>query len=306
VFRRSHYYLAAFICGIAFRAEASSVICSSATGTSNVFTNQSCSQMFTPSSMLDWGSPVNGSITGTNLGGLGSASTSNYPMPVGSTLNAAVDGDTFTISSDDQLERADNTAQAWNGTTWLPASFVQSNNYFAGHFGAPTTPTSQPQFGDNLLGALAPSSGNNGPPTITLTFAQTLSYIAFQVSSAENPNFTAKLLAFNSLGQQIGTYQVQDTGGGGNCAGLSNLNDPTPCNDAALIQFYDPTNSIKSVELVMVNDFSGVYIDELQVAPVPEPVTFGFAGICLLCVIWVAQRKRVAPPAHLPVTAARE
>ncbi len=147
----------------------------------------------------------------------------------------------------------------------MPAGFVQSNNYFAGHFGAPATQTSQPQFGDNLLGALAPSGGNNGPPTITLTFAQTLSFIEFQVSSAQNANYKAQLLAFNSLGQQIGTYQVQDTGGGGNCAGLSTLGAPAPCNDAALIQFYDPTNSIKSVELVMVDDFSGVYIDELQV-----------------------------------------
>jgi hypothetical protein len=114
-------------------------------------------------------------------------------------------------------------------------------------------------------------------------------------------------LAFNSLGQQIGVYQVQDTGSGGNCAGLSTFGAPAPCNDAALIQFYDPTNSIKSVELVM-DDFSGVYIDELQVAsvaPAPEPASIGVAGISLLCVIWIAQRKRLTRT-RPPVSAARD
>ena len=278
-------------------AQASTVMCSSATGVSNVFTNQSCSPMFAASATLDWGSPISGSLTGANSGGLGPATNhpggGPWPETVGTTLNAAVDGDAFTITSNDSLTRADNTEQAWNGTNWTNATFVNpANNYFAGHFGAPSTPTSQPPFGDNLLGAIAPPGGDNGPPIITLTFAEALSYVAFQVSSANNTNFTAQLLAFNSLGVQIGTYQIMDTGAGGFCAGLAN-NGPQPCNDAPLIQFYDPTDSIKSVELILTDDDSGVYIDTLMVAPIPEPVSSAMAMMGLLLVLWGAKRKQL-------------
>lgn len=256
--------------------------------------------MFSASAMLDWGSAVTGSMTGpmgSNMGGLGAATRSSaagvWPDPAGTTLNAAVDGDAFTVVSDDQLIRADNTALAWNGSAWLPAVFVNSTNtYVAGHFNAPTTPTSQPQFGDNLLGALAPSGSDNGPPTITLKFATALSYVAFQVSSASNSNFTAQLLAFNAAGVQIGTYQVTDTGAGGLCSGLSNV-PPQPCNDAPLIQFYDPTVSIASVELIMTNDSSGVYIDDLMATPIPEPVSSGLVALGLLLMFWAAKHKQL-------------
>jgi hypothetical protein len=248
--------------------------------------------MFSPTATLDWGSAATGSITGpmgSNMGGLGASERA----PEGTGLDAGVDGDAFTIVSDDQLQRADNTELAWNGSAWAPAVFVNgSNTYFAGHFNAPTTPTSQPRFGDDLLGAIAPSGGDNGPPTITLKFAAALSYVAFQVSSASNPNFTAQLLAFNSAGVQIGTYQVTDTGGGGFCAGLAH-NPPQPCDDAPLIQFYDPTVSIASVELIMTNDDSGVYIDELMVAPIPEPVSSGLVSLGLLLMFWAAKHKQL-------------
>jgi hypothetical protein len=253
--------------------------------------------MFAPRATLDWGSPINGSLTGANSGGLGPATNSGAGGPwaetVGTTIHAAVDGDAITITSNDSLNRADNTEQAWNGTNWTGASFVDpTNTYFAGHFGAPSTPTSQPPFGDNLLGAIAPPGGDNGPPTITLSFATALSYVGFQVSSVNNSNFTAQLLAFNSLGVQIGTYQVADTGAGGFCAGLAN-NGPQPCNDAPLIQFYDPTNSIKSVELILTDDNSGVYIDTLLVAPIPEPVSSAMAVMGLILMFWVVKRRQL-------------
>jgi hypothetical protein len=300
VLRRSLILITALILGVASHAFASSMVCSSATGSSTSFTTlPSCSQMFSPTATLDWGSPVIGSMTGpmgSNEGGLGPATRTyaagSWPETVGAALDAEVGGDAFTIVSNDQLERADNTELAWNGSTWLPAPFVDgSNTYFAGHFGAPSTPASQPQFGENLLGALATSGSSNGPPTITLQFATALAYIAFQVSSASNANFTAQLLAFNSSGVQIGTYQVTDTGGGGFCAGLAS-NPPQPCDDAALIQFYDPSVSIASVELI-IDDLSGMYIDELMASPaaVPEPVSSGLAAFGLLLILSVAKRK---------------
>jgi hypothetical protein len=253
--------------------------------------------MFSANAVLDWGSAVVGNITGpmgSNMGGLGADTRSSaggvWPEPVGTTLDAGVDGDAFTIVSDDQLVRADNTALAWNGSAWLPAIFVDgSNTYVAGHFNAPAMPTSQPQFGDNLLGALAPSGGDNGPPTITLKFATALSYVAFRVSSASNANFTAQLLAFNAAGVQIGTYQVTDTGAGGLCSSLAH-SPPQPCNDAPLIQFYDPTVSIASVELVMLDDSSGVYIDELTVGTVPEPISGSLIALGLLLILCTAKR----------------
>jgi PEP-CTERM motif len=251
--------------------------------------------MFAPVAFVDWGAPVVGSIVGppgSNLGGLDPVSNQTWPVAVGTTLNAASNQNTFTITSNDQFLRADNTEMAWDGSNWTPAMYVNSSNiYFGGHFGAPSAPSAQPQFGDNLLGAFEPAGTDNGPPEITLSFSQTLSYISFQVSSASNANFTAELLAFDMFGQQIGTYMIADTGGGGNCAGLA-ATPPQPCNDAALIQFYDPGDKIASVELIMLDDPTGVLIDELGVASIPEPGSWTLFALGLALILW-AKRKQI-------------
>lgn len=57
---RTLFALAAAFCGTVF-LHASSVVCTQATGASNVFTDQSCSPLFTPISLLDWGSNGGGS-----------------------------------------------------------------------------------------------------------------------------------------------------------------------------------------------------------------------------------------------------
>jgi hypothetical protein len=238
--------------------------CSVAQGTSNVFTTQSCSPLFTPTATLDWGTAVNGSLSGVNLGGLGAASTSTWPQPVGTTLNAAVGGVRFTIASNDLLERVDNADLAWSSTfnAWVPASFAYpGSRFFSGYFAGASSPSSVPATGDNLLGAVAPSGVSHGSPTITLTFQAPLSYVAFQVSSKTNSNFTAQLLAFNGT-VQLGTFQVQ--GQGGNC-GFLNESPPQPCNAASLIQFYDPNGTITKVQVVMVDDTTGMYIDSLEI-----------------------------------------
>jgi hypothetical protein len=297
VLGRSLFAVAVAICGTAF-LHASSLICTQATGTSNVFTNQSCSPLFSASASLNWGTPVDGSITGpmgSNMGGLGPASLSgidgNWPAPAGTTLNAAINGNAFQITSNDQLTRADNTEWVWSGAQWIPSSFANADNeYFAGHFGAPTTPFDSP-YGDNLLGALAPDGSNNGVPAINLTFSQGLQYIAFQVSSAVNSNFTAELIAFDSMGQKLGTYRISSTGGGGFCAGLTSV-APQPCDDAPLIQFFDPTTPIRSVELLMLTDSSGLFIDQLDVSPAPEPFTFLYVASSLL-ILWAARKRLI-------------
>lgn len=292
--RSSIVVIAVTACCIQIHAVASSLTCSSATGSSHVFTATTCVPLFSPTATLDWGSPAEGSITGapgSNLGGLGPATLSE---PAGTTLDAEVGGDPFTIVSNEQLKRVDNTALAWNGTNWAPANFVYPTyNFFAGNFGAPDTPTSQPPTGDNLLGALATSG--SAEPMITLSFSLPLEYVGFEIGSANNINFTAQLLAFNAGGQQIGTYQIVDTGTGGACAGLAD-NPPIPCSDAPLIQFYDPAGTIASIEAVVTDDVSGLYIDTMQTATAPgapEPGTLILTGLGCVAVVYLRHRRNV-------------
>jgi hypothetical protein len=58
-----------------------------------------------------------------------------------------------------------------------------------------------------------------------------------------------------------------------------------------VIQFYDPAVRIASIELIMTNDSSGVYIDDLMVTAVPEPVSSALAGLGLLLTLWAAKHK---------------
>jgi hypothetical protein len=255
-----------FCCSVLPVRASGSAVCSVAQGASNVFTTQSCSPLFTPTATLDWGAAIQGSMTGTNLGGLGPASNSTWPQAIGTTVNAAVGGVRFTVTSNDLLTRVDNADLAWSSTfnAWVPASFAYPGaRYFSGFFGGATTSTSVPATGDNLLGAVAPSGASHGSPTITLTFALPFSYVAFHISSKTNSNFTAQLLAFNGA-VQLGTFQVQATGLGGNCAGTTQ-SPPQPCNSAPLIQFYAPAGTITTVQVVLVDDTTGMYIDSLEI-----------------------------------------
>jgi hypothetical protein len=251
--------------------------------------------LFAPVQLVDWGAPVSvgGSVTGpvgSNLGSLGQSGS--WPVSVGTVLDAASNQNYFQISSNDQLTRADNTEMAWNGTNWAPAPFVDGTNiYFGGNFGAPSTPSATLPYGDNLLGALAPSGASNGNPQITFTFSETLSYIQFQVSSAVSSDFVAQLLVFDSLNNQLGTFQVTDTGDGGSCPGLA-MRPPQPCNSAPLIWFNDPNDSIAKVELILFNDPSGVYIDQLGLASIPEPGSWTLTAAGLIAAAYVWKRRQ--------------
>jgi hypothetical protein len=214
------------------------------------------------------------------------------PGTVGTPIDAASNQNYFQITSNDQLVRADNTEMLWNGTNWAPAPFVDATNiYFGGNFGAPSTPSSTLPYGDNLLGALAPPGSSNGNPQITFTFGETLSYIQFQVSSVSSADFVAQLLVFDSLNNQLGTFQVTDIGDGGNCPGLAQT-PPQPCNSAPLIWFNDPNDSIAKVELILFNDTSGVYIDQLGLASIPEPSSWALTAAGLIAAAYVWKRRQ--------------
>jgi hypothetical protein len=214
-------------------------------------------------------------------------------------LTSSINGDSFAVTSNSDFEGLDNTALAWNGSSWVPAFLVTTAATFAGHFDSETTVNGPPPeglLGDNLLGAIAAPGTTNANTTVTLTFAQTLSFVEFQVSNIEgtNSNFTAELIAYDSNGNILGTYQIADTGGGGQCPGLAIGAGPQPCNDAPFVQFYNPEDNIASVELIM-NDTTGALLDTLEVAggPVPEPSSSALLAIGILLVAWAARRDRL-------------
>jgi hypothetical protein len=255
------------------------------TGTSGPFVSQDCNQaLTTATSSLSWAN-VLPATSGLSAG----------------PLTASIDGDSVAVTSNSDFEGLDNTALAWNGSSWVPAFLVSPAATFAGHFNSETTTTGPPPegvLGDNLLGAVAAPGTTNANTTVTLTFAQTLGFVEFQVSSLQgtDSNFVAELIAYDSHGNILGTYQVADTAGGGQCAGLGNGAGPQPCNDAPFVQFYDPEDNIASVELIM-NDPTGALIDTLDIGgpptTIPEPSSAALFGIGIMFVLFAAKRSRL-------------
>jgi hypothetical protein len=281
VLRRIIYILSVVLVGTLAPVYATTVVCSMQTGNSGPFVSQDCNQaLTTPTSALSWANVL-------------PATSGLVPGP----LTSSIDGDSFAVTSNADFEGLDNTALAWNGSSWVPAFLVTTAGTYAGHFNSETTPPGPPPegvLGDNLLGAVAAPGTTNPNTTVTLTFAQTLGFVEFQVSSLQgtDSNFTAELIALDSGGHILGTYQVVDTGGGGQCPGLANTAGPQPCNDAPFVQFYDPEDNIASVELIM-NDTAGALLDTLDVADtsaVPEPSSATLFAIGILLVLLAAKR----------------
>jgi hypothetical protein len=213
-------------------------------------------------------------------------------------VTGSIGGDTVTATSYDNLEGVYNAGFAWSTTDaqWEPASFVDNASFFPGDFNtvtSQTTPT--PPYGDSLLGIIEPFGANPGPAQVTLSFAQTLSFVEFQVTSAVNSDFTATLVAFDTNGAILGTYVVTDSGTGGACASL-NQGPPVPCTPTSpFVQFYNSQDLIASVELT-VNDTAGAYIDTLQTASsvAPEPSSFAALGIGILALLLKRSRLQWA------------
>lgn len=281
--RRLLYFLPVVLVITLHQAHASSVLCSMQTAMSGPFVAQNCNQaLTTPNASLSWGEilPATSGLT---------------PGP----LTASVGGTSFAVTSNALFEGLDNTALAWNGSQWVPAFLTSSAATYAGHFNSTTTPNGPPPegpLGDQLLGAVALPGTVNANTTITLTFAMTLSFVEFQVSSIQgtNSDFTAELIAFDTNGHILGTYQVTDMGGGGLCPGLANSAGPQPCNDAPFVQFYDPGDHIASVELIM-NDSAGALIDTLDVQnPIPEPSSVALFTLGAVLVAWKIRRHKAA------------
>ncbi|MGO9262155.1 MAG: hypothetical protein ACLQU1_38515 [Bryobacteraceae bacterium] len=234
-------------------------------------------------------------------GGLGEAinpTASNLGQSVNVT---SADGVQIGVTTNLTLERADNTDYAWDGSAWVSpttANGFPGINTFGGQFNAPSYdtgtapygPNNYPyQFGDPLLGAVGTGSSN---AEMTFSFNQLLDGVAFQVSSATNADFIATLDAYDSSGDLLGVYQLDTngTGVGGTCATLTNI-PPVPCNDAPVIQFYDPDGRIASVVLA-VNDNTGLFVDGLSLmndppngAPEPEPAPLIGGGLIVLALI---------------------
>jgi hypothetical protein len=273
--------------------------------------SQGCDQaLASPSASLNWGSVI---------------SASSGALSGASALTGVVGGDTVTVTSEqmnpsndtpilvnsapvayDNLEGAYNAGDVWSSTfnAWEPAFVVApGTTTFAGNFNSVTNPsTPTPPYGDNLLGVLAPGGPSPGDAEVNLSFAQTLSFVEFQVTAESDPNFTATLVAYDSFGNVLGTYTANDVGTGGTCASLDQP-DPQVCSPAApYVQFYDPQDNIASVELT-INDTTGAYIDTLETASVsvaiPEPSSLTMFSIAGLALLWAAKRGKLIQLAKL-------
>jgi hypothetical protein len=305
---RRLYLIPALLAGTLVPARAASISCTLQTGNPTAngpITAQGCDQaLASPTASLNWGSVI-GASSGPENGTAG--------------LTGIVGGDTVTVTSEamnssndtpvmvnnapvayDNLQGAYNAGDVWSSVynAWEPAFVVApGTTTFAGYFNSVTnsgTPT--PPYGDNLLGILAPGGPSPGDAEVNLAFAQTLSFVEFQVTAESDPNFVATLVAYDAFGNILGTYTVNDTGTGGTCATLDQPN-PQVCSPAApFVQFYDPQDNIASVELT-INDTTGAYIDSLETASssassVPEPSSFVMFGIAALALVWAAKRGK--------------
>lgn len=263
----------------AIAAEASSLSCSLYGTDGNTVISSACvtqSQIFT-NNPVDW------------LAALGPASNNPSAGPWQTSNN----GVNITLSSVGLLQRAQNTAFAWDGSEWTLPDFVANANVntFQGHFGAPSSPQSTPAFGDALVGVVGPSS-------LTINFSAPILSAGFMISSKTLANFTATLQAYDTSNNLLGTYSIVANGLGGLCAGLGNLQtgNPQPCNDAPFLGFLgkNPQAQIGSL-VVSTNDTNGMFLDTLFVQDsqaVPEPSVIFLMGSGL-CVIGLFRRRNI-------------
>ena len=259
--------------------------------------SESCgAYLFTPQDFLDWGQPK--VLPASGYSGFGEALASN-PASQGPWYATTAYGIGVTLDPLDtiQMKRFDNTQLAWSTVTnsWIDASSVAGKtlNTFAGHFGAPSTPTSVPPYGDNLIELLPLPTG--GTSDLTMLFSAPVFGVGFRVSSGRSGDFIATLQAYDGA-VLLGTYVVGATGVGGVCAGLTPVgfgNPPVPCDDAPLIQFADSQGRITSVKLdVQALNDTTAFIDglQLQTDNVPEPATSLLIGIGILSLAGLLKR----------------
>lgn len=282
--RRILYLLTALLAGAFIPAQAASISCALQMGSpaaNGPIITPACDQaLASPITSLDWGNVI----------------SANSAINTSGTLSTVTEGDSITLTSSDNFEGLENTDLTWNGSAWVPVWAVNSATAtYGGQFNSTTEaggPPPEGVFGDDLLGVIQPQGISNANTTMTMAFTQTVSYIGFQVSDAggvANSSFTAELIAYDSGNNVIGTYTVTDMGGGGLCPGLNNSDGPQPCNDAPLLQFYDPEDGIASVELIM-SDAQGALLDTLELSPIPEPSSFALFGVGILGLLLAAKR----------------
>jgi hypothetical protein len=241
------------------------------------------------------------------LTGLGEATQGLHSGPW-TTSNQAIN---VTLTSAGLLQRADNTAFAWDGSEWtLPSLITPGISTFAGRFAAPNLPCvagpptcnyASPdvgltggQFGDDLVGVL-------GGAPLTITFATPVTSAGFLVSARTLLDFTATLQAFDAQNNLIGTYAIVAGGLGGTCAGLSTFlnGNPQPCTGnnayfapAPFIGFTAPPNEQIARLVLQTSDNTGLFLDQMYAFSVPEP-----SGILLVSggfgmLVWLLRRRR--------------
>jgi hypothetical protein len=256
----------------------------------------------------------NGPLTAATTNGVGVQFTLG---PGGTTMAGGLDA---AFSTSHYLTREDNTADVWvtdglGHYAWdIPGAYGPNFNAYAGQFEAPTAHVigteASGAWGDYLIG---PTLGDGAPAngTVVINFAQGVGDVGFDISSvsggAANTNFTAEMDAYAGS-TLLGSYLINATGSGGICAALrpSSGADPVPCNDAPLMGYVDPNNSITKV-VIYAKDATGddgfmigdLRVQDGAVDPAPEPADYLLiGGGCLLLSLYA--RKRFAHPPLKP------
>lgn len=255
-------------------APAATIISCIPTGPSTITAACNQQQTFVYSLAVDWGAAF-GPADGTTPAG-------------GWTAQVGGMGVTLSAGNDLSILRADNTLYAWSGTGWTLAAFMPGfPTTFDGHFGAPSTPTSTPPLGDNLVGV-----SGTGPFNIALS--QAVNAIGFSLSTRVQLDFLATVTAYDVNNLVLGSVSVATAGGGGQCPGLADADGPAPCNDAPYVAILDSLGQIKRIS-ISTSDAAGFYVSALyvdQAAPaVPEPGTASAIGLGLVCLLLVAGRR---------------
>lgn len=256
---------------------------------------------------LNWGAPAESSGPsglGSALSGNSFSVTTTTPVQTGTVTQ---DNEQVTIllapgysSPPTTVTRADDFYWQWTGAAWVSGSDLSTPlTSFAGHFNSASSASlaaASPTNDDQLL------ESSSGAP-LKLEFLGPPAFgVWFQIASLSGTNslFVAKVQAFDSSGNPIGSYQLTESGsyGSGGVCGSLERNHPVACNDAPYVGFYDPEGRISSIYVSVFDPSNlttpiGFAIDSLlDDDPVPEPAMVLMIGGGLAAIALYGRKRR--------------
>lgn len=252
---------------------------------------------------LNWGAPTASSGPsglGPALSGNSFSVTTTTPVQ---TRTATQDNAQVAIysSTSSTVTRADDFYWQWTGSAWVSGSNLSTPlTSFAGHFNSASSTSlaaASPTNDDQLL-----KSSSGAPLQLELLGYRAFG-VWFQIASLSGTDslFVAKVQTFDSSGNPIGSYQLNESGsyGSGGVCGALEANHPVACNDAPYVGFYDPEGRISSVYVSVFDPSNlttpiGFAIDSWQLDddPIPEPAMVLMIGGGLAAIALYGRKRR--------------